>query len=578
MDLSFYQTIIRASGDGILAINYKGEIITCNRMVEKIFNLKYQNILGSHLKDINPHLWPEYLRILDTGVAQIGIKTQANGNTFLENRLPVIKQKKVIGVVSVFREVFPSENICEELNTHKQVTEKLNAIFESLYDGIYITDKDGKTLMVNTSWTKITGLSATEVIGKNTLDLEREGVISKSVASAVLEGAKTVTLSATLKTGKEILATGSPIFDKHGKINLVVINVRDMTDLNNLQRKFKKSKKQTEKYLLELEKFRSQGQKFDKGLIAIAKPSKDVIELALRASKVDAPILIHGETGVGKEIIAKFIHQRSERGKKGIFLKITCGAIPEKLLESELFGYERGAFSGASKNGKIGLFEVADKGTLFLDEIETMPIELQGKLLNAVQDLEIQRIGGINPIKIDTRIIAASNQNLQKMVQEKTFREDLFFRLNVINIYISPLRERSDDIIPLIHFYLQKYNAKYKRKKIITRTVLDYLLEYQWKGNVRELSNLLENLVIMTQSDEITLEDLPAYMKNYADGRSNLGLNSGWTLEQAVRKFEYQLIKEAIDKYGNARKASKHLKIDPTTVSRKIKKFKNYDA
>jgi transcriptional regulator with PAS, ATPase and Fis domain len=300
---------------------------------------------------------------------------------------------------------------------------------------------------------------------------------------------------------------------------------------------------------------------------------RDVLALALRVARVDAPILIQGETGVGKEVVARLIHAKSHRSDKGPFVKIDCGAIPENLLESELFGYEKGAFTGARDQGKRGRFELAEGGSLFLDEIEALSMNLQVKLLSAVQDLEIVPIGGSNPKKINTRIIAASNKDLRRMVRDNTFREDLFFRLNVVPIYIAPLRERKEDILPLVNTYLQKYNAKYERNKRLSRPVMDCLREYQWTGNVRELANLIEQLVVVTYEDEIMPEDLPRDVRSAA--RTNLSdfhLHNNSSLKEAVLDFQARLIQEAINKYGSARKAAHFLKVNPSTLTRKIRR------
>jgi transcriptional regulator with PAS, ATPase and Fis domain len=254
-------------------------------------------------------------------------------------------------------------------------------------------------------------------------------------------------------------------------------------------------------------------------------------------------------------------------------VKVNCGAIPDNLLESELFGYEKGAFTGALDSGKKGQFEIAERGTLFLDEIEALPLHLQVKLLTAVQDLKIMRVGGTKTKRIKTRIIAASNKDLYHMVNKGAFREDLFYRLNVIPIYIPPLRERKEDVLPLVHFFLRKHNTIYGRNKRLSRPVIDCLIEYQWEGNVRELSNIIERLVVITPNEEMTLEDLPEKIRIFNRKKfvqsSFLVVSS---LKEAVMEFESNLIRETITKYGNVRKAADFLKVDRSTITRKMKK------
>jgi len=331
-------------------------------------------------------------------------------------------------------------------------------------------------------------------------------------------------------------------------------------------------------YYSKLKKMRMEQYDFAE-IVAVSKQMRDVVDVALRVAQVDVPVLLQGETGVGKEVIARLIHNKSPRSSKGAFMKINCGAIPENLLESELFGYEKGAFTGARDTGKKGRFELAEEGTVFLDEIEALSLNLQVKLLSAVQDLEIMPIGSSKPKKINTRIIAASNKDLYQMTQNNTFREDLFFRLNVVPIYIPPLRERKNDVLPLVNFFLQKHNARYKRNKYLNRQVIDYLLEYQWRGNVRELSNLIEHIVVVAHDDEIIPEDLPGYLRS--SSRSNLHnfyLTSISSLKEAVMEFESHAIQEALKKYGSARKAANFLKVDPSTITRKMKRYNKIDA
>jgi transcriptional regulator with PAS, ATPase and Fis domain len=302
---------------------------------------------------------------------------------------------------------------------------------------------------------------------------------------------------------------------------------------------------------------------------------KKVMEMSVHVGKFDCTVLIQGESGVGKEIIAQTIVQSSER-KEGPFIKINCGAIPETLLESELFGYEKGAFTGADPKGKTGMFEMANKGTILLDEVGEIPISLQVKLLRVLQEKEIIRVGGTKPIKLNIRIIAATNQNLEEMVREGTFREDLYYRINVVSIIIPPLRKRPDDIPALTKHFLHKFNKKYNLNKSISPQLQDLLLTYPWPGNVRELQNLIENLVILTQDDVITPEHLPA---KFLEHRNNVTpnlveINKILPLKEAVNILETNLIKEAMQRFGTTRRAASILKVDQSTLVRKMQKHK----
>lgn len=299
----------------------------------------------------------------------------------------------------------------------------------------------------------------------------------------------------------------------------------------------------------------------------------EIIQLSNRIAKVDTTILMLGETGVGKDEIAKYIHKVSNRNGRQ-FIKVNCGAVPISLIESEFFGYEKGAFTGASKEGKVGLFELASGGTIFLDEVGEIPMDMQVKLLRVLQEKEIVRVGGTKPLKIDVRVLAATNRDLEKMITEGKFREDLYYRLNVVPLFIPALRERKQDILPLIIFFLKQLNKKYDLNKVLLPEALNCLYEYNWPGNVRELKNIVERVVIMSEHDKITKSDLPI---NIIDTSCiDVILNSfdeGITLKETLDDIEEKLIKRAFDKYGNVRAAAKSLGIDPSTFVRKRQKY-----
>jgi transcriptional regulator with PAS, ATPase and Fis domain len=285
-------------------------------------------------------------------------------------------------------------------------------------------------------------------------------------------------------------------------------------------------------------------------------------------------VLIQGESGVGKGLFARLIHNSSAR-KNGPFIRVDCGAIPESLIESELFGYEGGAFTGAKAKGKPGRFEMAEDGTLFLDEIGELPLNIQVKLLRFLEDSEIVPIGGTKTKKIDARIIAATNQNLEKMVEQKAFRRDLFFRLNVVPLCIPPLRERKEAIPSLIHHFLEKFNKKCRTSKVILPSAVDSLCRYSFPGNIRELANLMEQLVVLSPSHSIGEEDLPSHVREA--NRNVLITTSGrieWNLKEATENFEKELIKRALKVFGSQRKASGPLGVDQSTLARKAKKYR----
>lgn len=461
----------------------------------------------------------------------------------------------------------------EDVDTLRLRLRQLYQVIESSYDGIYITDGNADTIFLNKSYEEITGMKRSEMIGKNMRYLEKNNYISKSGTLMVLENRKDVTIEQKFKTGKTVLVSSSPIFDDKGNITMVVTNVRNVTELYELKEQLKKNRQLTEKYYSQLEAMRNQLLKFS-DIIAKDEKMLNILEIAKKVAKVDTTVLLLGETGVGKEKVAKYIHKNSKRSNKS-FIKIDCGCVPCNLIESELFGYEKGAFTGANKEGKIGLFELADSGTIFLDEVGELPLDMQVKLLRVLQEGEIKRVGGTDTIKIDVRVIAATNRNLEEMVKKKTFREDLYYRLNVVPITILPLRERKDDIEPLIEHFMCVFNKKYDFNKIITSGAVDSLKEYRWPGNVRELKNIIERVMIMSTGDKILRSDLP--IKEVWSGHKSRtsGRNRHLTLKEEVESLEESLIEDAFERHGNVRDAAEELGINASTLVRKRKRYKN---
>ena len=436
--------------------------------------------------------------------------------------------------------------------------------FESSYDGIHILDSDGNTLYINDACTRIEGLSKEEAIGKNIRRLVEDGVYSESVTLKVLETKKPETIIQTAKNGNEILATGVPTFNADGTIDNVIVNSRDITDLNNLKRELSARENELEKLRLEQRQFGN--------VIAASTVMKKVLGVALTVAKVDSTVLITGESGVGKGVLAQFIHDNSSRSN-GHFIKIDCSSIPETLIESELFGYEKGAFTGAEKTGKIGLLEMANGGTVFLDEIGEMPLSMQPKLMRAIQDREIVPVGGKEVRKLDVRFISATNVDLHKMVEEKEFREDLYYRLNVVPINIPPLRERDADILPLIKQMLERINERYGLNKSFTVEVYNALLAYSWPGNVRQLENFIERIVVSTPNDIIEIGELSGEMFKGADGEKFAVDLETKDYKTLLAEYDQYIINEMIKREGSIPKAAKKMKVDATTLRRKLEKY-----
>lgn len=462
------------------------------------------------------------------------------------------------------------ERFFAEQRMIKDICSETCVVMESSYDGIYVANEHGYSIFINKAYEKLTGAVRSEVIGKHVKEISESGVMSHIVTELVLEKKITITDSVKCqRTNRELVVTGNPVFKKDGTIWRVVVNLRDITELETLKTQLFKTQALSEKYYLELSRLRLKAQ----NIIFKSIQMKKSLELALRVSLVDSTVLIQGESGVGKELIAELIYDHSSRKNKP-FVKINCGAIPENLLESELFGYESGAFSGAKRDGKPGLFEVAEGGVILLDEISEMPLNLQVKMLRVLQKSEMRRVGATNAVKVNVRIIAITNKDLTTLISENKFREDLYYRLNVVPIQVPPLRERKEDIPLLIAYFLQKFNTQYELTKKISSSVIDKLILYNWPGNVRELENIIERLVVTTPSELILKDDLPEYLNEQKESaKINVSINEITTLREAVEYIEKELLSKAMSDFKSMQKAAEAVGVDRTTVLRKIAKY-----
>lgn len=451
--------------------------------------------------------------------------------------------------------------------------ENFAQILNFFYDGVWITDGSGKVLFINDAICELMNVNRDDILDKSTQSLLSNKLFSDSVILDVIKHKKVCSkVSVNYNSDLTVLATATPILDEDGEIMFIVNNVRNISQIKKFQDEVVKketllAKKNEEIKLLKIKLG-------NEDIIGVNQKYIDTLQLAQRVAKFDeSTVLILGESGTGKEVIAETIVQNSKRKNKP-FIKVNCGAIPEQLLESELFGYEKGAFTGANSKGKIGLFEAANEGTILLDEIGDLPIQLQVKLLRALQQKQIFRIGSSKPISLNIRILASTHRHLDKMVAEGKFREDLYYRLNVVNINIPPLRERVEDIIPLVNFYLKKFNSKYDINKHIDQNTFYYFENYPWPGNIRELENIIENLVITSHDDCITKFDLPDKFFTQTSDESSIKSDKIIPLKDAVHLVEKNLINTAIEKYGSCRKAAKVLGVNPSTIVRKLQSYK----
>lgn len=434
-------------------------------------------------------------------------------------------------------------------------TEILEKILDHSTDEIYVVDGETRVVFINKTCEQHYGLKRSEVIGKRNEELFKQGYWTPSIVPIIMQEKKPVTIKQTTYYGGELITTAVPILNRTQEIELVVITAHEQ--------KFKK--------ITRTDQETPEKSSLPSNIITNSKKMKDLLTFCQKIALVDSTILLQGESGTGKGAFAAFIHQMSNR-KNGPLLTINCAAIPEELLESELFGYSQGAFTGANKSGKIGLIEAANHGTIFLDEIGEIPLKIQAKLLQVIQEHRFLPVGGTEHKQVDIRILSATNRDLSIMVENKQFREDLYYRLNVIDLKIPPLRERPEDIVPLIYYFINRCNKKYGVDRLISQETLQILISYSWPGNVRQLENMIERLVVTTESI-ITPFDLPDIIHQHSKNNPALSFSSVATLDEAMEELEKLLVLRSFKKHQTTRKVAADLQISQTRATKLIRKY-----
>ena len=477
----------------------------------------------------------------------------------MDNRLDFSRYDKALDLKQLISQGMDA--VAGELVYTREIYEKLHAIFEDSQDGFFITDGEGRILMVNKAYEEMSGIRSDEILGGNVGELEGK-LISYSASLITIQSGKPMTIEQTFyRTGRKAYISSTPIFDDDGNIVMIVSNTRDFQMIEDLRRELTQKNEQVQEYEERIKAMAQQN--INQSQILVNDPR--MYETIYKASKVadkDTTVLIQGETGTGKEMLANFIHQNSLRKDK-ILLCLNCGAISKDLIETELFGYVGGAFTGGLPKGKPGYFEIADGGTLFLDEIGELPFNVQMKLLRTLQEKEIIRVGAGKPKKVDVRVIAATNRNLMQMVEQNEF---LYYRLNVVNIEIPPLRERRQDIVPLANLFLKRFNDKFKTNKSLSAYSYKMLEDYDWPGNVRELKNTIEKMVILSDEDIISVADIKKEESRFAFERPEIGAVN---LKEILEQIELQYIHEYYGEYKTLEKAADKLGVNVKTLSRR---------
>lgn len=459
---------------------------------------------------------------------------------------------------------------------HLNVT---NEFFKAAsFTGVLVTNDKGEIIYVDENFEEKYQLNAASLLGQTVYELERKRSINPSAAAIVLKTKKEVTLIQTLKNKQKVIVSAFPIFDDAGRVSHAVTFARDIEQHIHIKELYEKLAEKIAQYDAVISRAQ-----YDTELLNNYVTDNEAFARSLKsicsAAKYNVNMLILGDTGVGKTLLARKIHDISSQSE-GLFVEVNCGALPGTLVESELFGYEKGAFTGASEQGKKGLFEIADKGTLFLDEITEMPLQSQTKLLQVLQDGQFRRIGGSQNIKTDCRIISATNKDLKQEVESGTFRRDLYYRLNTVNFTVPPLKERKEDIILLCNQLLGKANLKFKQKKILDKSVVNAFLKYDWPGNVRELENVIYGMVVTTEDAIITSSSIPEEIARCI-GSSISRENTIFTeltrpvsdLKKAMEIYEGEIIKATYLENNTSFKLAQALNISQATAARKIRKY-----
>ncbi|MFD1040025.1 sigma-54 interaction domain-containing protein [Virgibacillus byunsanensis] len=441
----------------------------------------------------------------------------------------------------------------------------LKQILKDSFDEIFIADAEGDIIYAKQFTEDLFGIPHKKIIYMNVFHLEKEGIFFPSVIVNVLKNKKEETLIQETRKKKKLIISGYPIFNKTNELIGAISFSRDVTEVEQLQKENKQVAKAIQSYLEEIAELKKQAT--HPYSIINSKMAK-ILDVASKVAGLDVTVLLEGESGVGKNHFAQKIHQMSPRKNKP-FIEVNCGAISESLIESELFGYEDGAFTGAKKGGKKGYFESAGRGTLVLDEIGELPMHLQVKLLSVLQNQSVTRVGGTKKIDMNCRIICATNQNLEEMILNKQFREDLYYRINVIKLTIPPLRERREEIIPLIYGVLEEFNEKYGMDKHFTPEMLAWISRQEWPGNVRELRNFIEKAIITTDIKEINFK----FVKDITNNMPSKKATKDLTLKEYLESVEKDFFVSMYNKYPSSIQLGKKLGISQSTANRKIRKY-----
>ncbi len=552
---------IKMFATGIIRINNQCIIEYANDKALTTFS-GGNEVIGKNIKELIPRF--EFINNPDAPLNQV---ISINGEKYYITILFISWEGNPYNLV-LFQELHKMLGELKSFNDNSMTYDALR-IFELVHDIMTITDGQGIVLYVSPSWEKRNKLAADKIIGKHISNLERDEIISPSATLKVLEEKSKVTILQHDNNGQKILCTGVPVFNECNEIQWVVsYDSWDITNYIELKEHYERLYGLMEHYAEEIKV-----KEISKKTVIYKSPQiENILKLSMKVAQTNTNILITGESGVGKNLLATLIHENSTFCE-GPLIDINCGAIPDNLIESELFGYEKGAFTGAKNEGKIGLIELANNGTLFLDEVGELPLNLQVKLLKVIQEKKITRVGGTKSISVNFRLISATNRNLMTLVKEGKFREDLYYRLNVVPINIPPLRERSEDILIILMHLVEEMNKRHNKNKVFSEQAISALMSYSWPGNVRELQNIVERLILTSDKDIIDISCLPDYISCLDSTKGYKGMN----LKKMLEYHERELVLSVYEKYKTTVEVGRVLGISQSSAVRKLKKHvKNY--
>ncbi len=597
--------------EGVMITDCAGIIRLVNTTARQLHMGMDSPNVGFPLADCSPHDWIETRRVLASGQAQLGKRLILANAELLVNRLPIADKGEIVAVVTTMQDIAIFDSIAKSLPVYQALNGEVECILEQFGDAFVALDAEKRILRVNAAYERLASLDKGALLGRFLHQLRRDPAHIIPLVEEVFNKQQRLVSHRELENGDNFLITISPAFNDVGELSMVLVRIQDVSQFLHLQERFVPVEEVT--YPIQNDEKNHEIQKIcqDTGIIANSAAMMRLVRLVLKVSQADSSVLLQGESGVGKSMLANLIHTHSPR-KKNPFIVINAGAIPEEIMESELFGYVKGAFTGALPQGKIGLLEAANKGTLFLDEIGEMKYSLQAKLLEVIEKKSFIRVGCTKRISVDIRIIAATNRNLEQDVDDGLFRKDLYYRLNVIPLLVPPLRERREDIHAMAQGILQHYNTQHNTKKILSKSLIHWLSQHDFSGNMRELINILEWMLVMGEGDELTLADLPvglqkneihdaippsspnSFTPHMDEVQSSVSASVVQSenviqvspelhnhvlpetvipLKQAMRLMEEKYLEYAIAKFGNIQEAADALEVHFSTLWRKLTQY-----